>query len=129
YQTIKDKEVRYETQQTEDAEYLIVAFGSAARISQKAMEIARKRGIKVGLFRPITLWPFPEKEIKALSKKVKGMLVVEINAGQMIFDVRCAVEGSVPVEHYGRLGGIVPDPDEIIDALQSMQKKNDSRCL
>lgn len=129
YQTIKDKEVRYETQQTEDAEYLIVAFGSAARISQKAMEIARKRGIKVGLFRPITLWPFPEKEIKALSKKVKGMLVVEINAGQMIFDVRCAVGGSVPVEHYGRLGGIVPDPDEIIDALQSMQKKNDSRCL
>ena len=129
YQTIKDKEVRYDTQQPEDAEYLIVAFGSAARISQKAMEIARKRGIKVGLFRPITLWPFPEKEIKALSKKVKGMLVVEINAGQMIFDVRCAVEGSVPVEHYGRLGGIVPDPDEIIDALQSMQKKNDSRCL
>ena len=122
YQTIRDKEVRYETQQTDDADYVIVAFGSAARISQKAMEIARKQGMKVGLFRPITLWPFPEKEIKALSKRVKGILVVEINAGQMIFDVRCAVEGAVPVEHYGRLAGSVPDPDEISQALKKMQK-------
>ncbi len=122
YAEIKEKEVRYETQCTDDAEYLIVAFGSAARISQKAMENAREQGLKVGLFRPITLWPFPEKEIKVLAEKVKGILVVEINAGQMIFDVRYAVEGRIPVEHYGRLGGIVPDPDEIIGALRKLQK-------
>lgn len=120
YQEIRDKEVRYETQQLDDAELAIVAFGSAARISQKAMETARERGMRVGLFRPITLWPFPEKEIGELSKKVKGILVVEINAGQMIYDVRLASEGRVPVKHYGRLGGIVPDPDEIIDALSSL---------
>lgn len=123
YQEIKDKEVRYETIGIEDAEYAIVAFGSAARISQKAMESARKRGLKVGLFRPITLWPFPEKQISELSKKVKGILVVEINAGQMIFDVRNAVEGRIPVEHYGRLGGIVPDPDEIVEALQKLRQE------
>ncbi len=122
YQEIKDKEVRYETLQTEDADYVIVAFGSAARISQKAMEIARKQGLKVGLFRPITLWPFPEKEIKEMAQRVKGILVVEINAGQMVYDVRYAVEGRIPVEHYGRLGGIVPDPDEIISALRGLQK-------
>ncbi len=123
YQEIKDKEVRYETIGIEDAEYAIVAFGSAARISQKAMESARKRGLKVGLFRPITLWPFPEKQISELSKKVKGFLVVEINAGQMIFDVKNAVEGRIPVEHYGRLGGIVPDPDEIVEALQKLRQE------
>lgn len=123
YQEIKDKEVRYETIGIEDAEYAIVAFGSAARISQKAMESARKRGLKVVLFRPITLWPFPEKQISELSKKVKGILVVEINAGQMIFDVRNAVEGRIPVEHYGRLGGIVPDPDEIVEALQKLRQE------
>ena len=123
YQEIKDKEVRYETIGIEDAEYAIVAFGSAARISQKAMESARKRGLKVGLFRPITLWPFPEKQISELCKKVKGILVVEINAGQMIFDVKNAVEGRIPVEHYGRLGGIVPDPDEIVEALQKLRQE------
>lgn len=122
YQLIKDNEVRFETKMLDDAEYAIVAFGSASRISQKAIESARKRGIKVGLFRPITLWPFPEKEIKELSKKLKGILVVEINAGQMVFDVRYTVEGQIPVEQYGRLGGIVPDPDEIVDALEKLRK-------
>ena len=112
--TIRENEVRYETRNVEDADYVIVAFGSAARISQKAMEMARSKGMKVGLFRPITLWPFPEKEIKELAGKVKGILVMEINAGQMIADVKLAVEGKVPVTHYGRLGGIVPDPDERI---------------
>lgn len=120
YKEIRENEVRYETYNLDDAEYAIVAFGSAARISQKAIDIARSRGIKVGLFRPITLWPFPEKEIGELSKKVKGILVVEINAGQMIYDVRYATQGRVPVNHYGRLGGIVPDPDEIIDALNKL---------
>ncbi len=117
YQEIREREVRYEAVDCEGCDYAIVAFGSAARISQKAMELARERGLRVGLFRPITLWPFPEKEIAALSERVKGILVVEINAGQMVFDVRLAAGGRVPVEHFGRLGGIVPDPDEIVDAL------------
>lgn len=123
YKEIKEKEVRYETKLMDDAEWAIVAFGSAARISQKAMESARKKGMRVGLFRPITLWPFPKKEIADLSRRVKGILVVEINAGQMVFDVRCAAEGRIPVDQYGRLGGIVPDPDEIIDALLKLQQK------
>ena len=102
----------------EDAEYLIIAFGSMARIGQKAMELAREKGIKVGILRPITLWPFPTKAIAAYADKVKGMLVTELNAGQMIEDVRLAVNGKVKVEHFGRLGGIVPDPDEIVTALK-----------
>lgn len=117
YKEIEANEVRYETSDCEDADYLIVAFGSAARISQKAISMARKKGIKVGLFRPITLWPFPHKEIAAAAANMKGILTVEINAGQMVFDVKAAVNGKVPVAHFGRLGGIVPDPDEIIQAL------------
>ena len=120
YKEITEKEVRYETRHMEDADYAIVAFGSAARISQKAIELARAKGRNAGLFRPITLWPFPEKEIAELSKHVKGILVVEINAGQMVFDVRLAAEGRVPVQQYGRLGGIVPSPDEIVDALMKL---------
>lgn len=118
YRTIRANEVRYETKFTEDAEYLIVAFGSAARIAEKAIEMARQQGIKVGLLRPITLWPFPTDEIAEAAKKTKGVLVAEINAGQMIEDVRLAVNGTVPVEHYGRLGGIVPEPEEMVNVLK-----------
>ena len=118
YKKIKETEVRYETNYCDDADYVIVAFGSAARLSDKAIQIAREQGIKVGLFRPITLWPFPTKEIAELAKTKKGMLVVEINAGQMVQDVLLAVNGAIPVEHYGRLGGIVPEPNEIVEALK-----------
>ena len=118
YKKIKETEVRYETNYCDDADYVIVAFGSAARLSDKAIEIAREQGIKVGLFRPITLWPFPTKEIAELAKTKKGILVVEINAGQMVQDVLLAVNGAIPVEHYGRLGGIVPEPNEIVEALK-----------
>ena len=118
YKTIRENEVRYETKFMDDADYMIVAFGSAARIAEKTIEIARKQGIKVGLLRPITLWPFPTKEIEAAAKKVKGILVAEINAGQMVEDVRLAVNGCVPVEHYGRLGGIVPEPEEMVNVLK-----------
>lgn len=117
YRRIQEAEVRYETIGCDDADLLIVAFGSAARISQKAMETARRQGLRVGLFRPITLWPFPTQEVAAMAGRVKGILTVEINAGQMVFDVRAAVDGRVPVHHYGRLGGIVPDPDEIVAEL------------
>ncbi|MBQ0060511.1 MAG: 3-methyl-2-oxobutanoate dehydrogenase subunit VorB [Bacteroidales bacterium] len=118
YAEIEKNEVRYEKYMCEDADYLIVAFGSAARIAKKVIEIAREQGIKVGLLRPITLWPFPTAIVKELSKQVKGILSLEINAGQMIEDIRLAVEGCVPVEHFGRLGGIIPDPDEVLDALK-----------
>lgn len=120
YAKILEQEVRYETMQTEDADILIVAFGSAARITQKAIEMAREEGIKVGMLRPITLWPFPSKEIAEEAKGKKGVLVVEINAGQMVEDVRLAVSGALPVEHFGRLGGIVPEPEEIVDALKKL---------
>ena len=118
YNEIKEREVRYEILQTDDADYLIVSFGSAARIAEKALEIARSMGVRVGLFRPITLWPFPSKQIAAMAKGKKGVLVVEINAGQMVQDVRLAVNGAVPVEYFGRLGGIVPEPDEIVQVLK-----------
>ncbi len=118
YRDIEQNEVRYESYYTDDAEYLIVAFGSIARICLKAIEDAREAGLKVGLVRPITLWPFPYAELTRLSGQVKGMLTVEINAGQMVQDVRLAVEGRVPVFHYGRMGGNVPNPGEVIQALK-----------
>lgn len=119
YKEIEKNEVRYEEKYTDDAEYLIVAFGSIARICLKAIEEARKAGIKVGLIRPITLWPFPYDAIRKAAKHVKGILCVELNAGQMIEDVRLAVSDSVPVRHFGRLGGIVPNPQEVLNALES----------
>lgn len=118
YRQIEANEVRFEEIDCEDADYLIIAFGSMARIGQKAMQLAREEGIKVGILRPITLWPFPTQAIAARAKQTKGILVAELNAGQMIEDVRLAVNGQVRVEHFGRLGGIVPDPDEIVAALK-----------
>ncbi|MGL5271923.1 MAG: 3-methyl-2-oxobutanoate dehydrogenase subunit VorB [Phocaeicola sp.] len=117
YAEIEANEIRFEEIECEDAEYLIVAFGSSARVGLKAIEIAREKGIKVGLLRPITLWPFPSKAIADRAKQVKGILTVELNAGQMVEDVKLAVSCSVPVEHFGRLGGIVPEPDEVVAAL------------
>ena len=118
YQQIEANEVRYEEFLCDDAEYLLIAFGSAARICQKTVEIARAEGIKVGLLRPISLWPFPTQAIAAYANRVKGMLSVELNAGQMVEDVRLAVEGAVNVAHFGRLGGIVFTPDEVLAALK-----------
>ena len=122
YDLIEANEVRFEEHFTDDAEYLIVAFGSVARICLKAIEDAREQGIKVGLIRPITLWPFPKKAIAELARKVKGILVVELNAGQMIEDVRLAAGSQVPVHHFGRMGGIVPNPDEIREVLKNIIK-------
>ncbi len=117
YAEIERNEVRYEEYMTEDADYLLVAFGCMSRICKKSIEQARARGIKVGLLRPVTLWPFPYQAIAKLSGNVKGVLVAEMNAGQMIEDVRLAVEGTVPVYHFGRNGGIVPNPGEVVDSL------------
>jgi 2-oxoglutarate ferredoxin oxidoreductase subunit alpha len=118
YRTIEENEVRYEEYLCDDAEYLLIAFGSSARICQKAIEIARGQGLRLGLLRPITLWPFPKDILSEYAAKVKGMLSVELNAGQMVEDVRLAVNGTVKVEHFGRLGGIVFTPDEIVQAVK-----------
>lgn len=117
YKEVEENEVRYEEYMTEDAEYMIIAFGSSARICKKTVEIAREQGHKVGLLRPITLFPFPTKRIAKLAEKCKGFLVAELNAGQMVEDVRLAVEGKAPVAHYGRMGGAVYSPDEVAEAL------------
>ena len=111
------KEVRFEIFNCDDAEFLMVAYGSSARICQKAVQIARQKGIKAGLIRPITLFPFPSEKISSLSGQVKGILSVEMSAGQMVEDVRLAVNGKVRVEHYGRYGGMVHSPEEVLDAF------------
>ena len=119
YKTIEQNECRWEEIGTEDADYLMVAFGTVARICDKARELAAEEGIKVGIIRPITLWPFPTEAVCNAAKGKKGALVVELNAGQMIEDVRLAVHDSLPVEHFGRLGGIIPSPNEIVEALKN----------
>ena len=118
YARMEAEEVLYEEIQCEDAEYILVAFGSSARICQKSVDQAREKGIKLGLLRPITLFPFPKKPIAALAKRVKGFLVVETNAGQMIEDVQLAVGCGLPVKHFGRMGGIIPGPSDVIEALE-----------
>lgn len=118
YREIEKNEVRYEAIDCDDADYIIVAFGSLARICLKAQEMAREEGIKVGILRPITLWPFPSEIIAEYAKKVKGIISIELNAGQMVEDIRLAVNGAIEVKFYGRLGGIVPTPDEILDVIK-----------
>ena len=119
YKAMEENEVRYEAIDCDDADYVIVAFGSSARICSATVEMARAEGIKVGLLRPITLYPFPSKVIADLAKRgVKGFLSAELNAGQMVEDVRLAVNGAAPVEHYGRQGGMMFSPDEVLVALK-----------
>ena len=118
YREIEKNETRWEEIGVEDADYLIVAFGSIARICDKAREIAAEKGIKIGIVRPITLWPFPSEAISKAAEGKKGVLVVELNAGQMVEVVRLAVHDRLPVEHFGRMGGIIPSPEEVVDALE-----------
>ena len=120
YRLIARRETRCEHFHTDDAEYLLVAYGLAARIAQGAVEMARARGIRAGLLRPVTLFPWPTEAVRALASRVKGALVVEMNSGQMVEDVRLAIEGRVPVRFYGRMGGIIPSPDEVLAALEKM---------
>ncbi len=122
YREIEVNEVRFEEFQTKDAEYLFVAYGSSARICQKSVELARAKGIKVGLLRPITVWPYPTVRIAELATKVKGMLAVEMSAGQMVYDVRLAVNGKIPVSHFGRYGGVIPSPGEVLEAMEKFIK-------
>lgn len=119
YRQMEKEDTRFEEINCEDADYIFVAYGSCARIAQKAIQLGREQGIKVGLLRPITLFPFPTKPLQELAKKVKGMLTVEMSAGQMIEDVKLATEFKCPVEYFGRYGGIIPTPEEVIDALKT----------
>lgn len=118
YDEIREKEVRYEEYQCGDAEYLLVAYGTSARVCQKAVQLAREQGIRAGLLRPITLFPFPSNRISELAGQVRMALAVEMSAGQMVEDVRLAVNGKVPVFYYGRMGGMVPTPDEVVENLK-----------
>lgn len=126
YEQMEKEDLRFEKINCDDAEYLIVAYGSSARISQKAVELARAKGIKVGLLRPITLFPYPKQALFELADQVKGILSVELSAGQMVEDVRLAVEHKVPVEHFGRTGGIIHTPEEILEALEQKIINNGS---
>jgi len=119
YREMEQNEVRFEQIACDDADYVFVAFGTMARVCQKTVELARAEGIKAGLIRPITLYPFPANIIKELSNRVKGFMSIEMSAGQMVEDVRLTVSGKVPVEFYGRMGGIVPSPDEVLNALKT----------
>jgi 2-oxoglutarate ferredoxin oxidoreductase subunit alpha len=122
-QRISAEEVRYAEMFTQDADILVVAFGSAGRIAKTAIREARRRGVRVGLLRPITLFPFPTRPLDELAQgsrrvqQVKAILVVEMSAGQMVEDVRLGVQGRVPVHFYGRTGGAVPFPDEILEQI------------
>lgn len=126
--TIIANEQRSIEHDTDDAELLVVGFGTAGRIAYSAVQDARAKGLKVGLFRPQTLYPFPENRLCELIDNVEGVLVVEMNAGQMLEDVRLAVGGQVPVDFYGRMGGIVPMPDEILQAIEDTYEKLSTRA-
>jgi 2-oxoglutarate ferredoxin oxidoreductase subunit alpha len=125
YKEILANEIRYEEFMTEDAEYIIVAFGLSSRIVKNVVLQGRKDGLKLGLFRPITLWPYPWDEISALAEedRVKFFISVEMNAGQMVEDVKLAVCGKKPVHFFGRLGGIVPTPEETYEAIKEKIKE------
>jgi 2-oxoglutarate ferredoxin oxidoreductase subunit alpha len=119
YRQAEENEVEFEAIDCDDAEYIIVAYGSSARISQKTIQLAREEGIKVGLLRPITLWPYPKKEIERFVEKgVKGFLSVEMSAGQMVEDIKLVVNGRTKVEHFGRYGGVIHSPEEVLEALK-----------
>jgi len=119
YRQIEKNEVRYEEVRTEDADYLFVAYGTSARVCMKALQLARAEGIKAGLLRPITLYPFPSKRINELSGRMKHIISVEMSAGQMVEDVMLAVNGITDVSHFGRVGGVITEPEEVLENLKS----------
>ena len=126
-QRIAATQQRWDTYAVEGAEILIVAFGTVARIAQSAVRMARRQGLKVGLFRPISLWPFPAQALAEAAQQVHGLLVVEMNAGQMLEDVRLAVGQDLPTRFFGRMGGMVPLPEEIVYEAQHLSRVVQSR--
>ena len=117
YAEIAEREIRWAGERLEDAEIAIVAYGTSARVARTAIERAREQGLRAGLFRPISLWPFPASDLSRLARDLRAIVVVEMSAGQMVEDVRLAVEGRTPVFFHGRTGGMVPTPGEVVDAL------------
>lgn len=117
YAEIEATEIRYEEYQTEDAEIVVIGYGIVSRLLQTVVDIMRHEGRKIGMLRPITLWPFPSKRIAELSKQAAMFMVVELSNGQMVDDVRLAVNGSKPVHFYNRMGGVVPAPEEIYEQV------------
>ena len=118
YALIKEAEQLAELEETEDAQLIVVAYGASARIARSAIQMARKEGIKVGMIRPITLWPFPDKAIEAACSTAEAFLCIELSTGQMIDDVRLALAGSRPVSFFGHTGGIIPTPSEVLEAIK-----------
>lgn len=118
YERMKQEEIRFEVMETEDAHLIIVAFGSMARVARSVVEMAREEGMKVGLFRPITLFPYPETPLREISRRVKHFLTVELNTGQMLEDVRLSVERDAEVYFYGKPPGALPTPEEILEQLK-----------
>ena len=123
YEVIKQNEQKAETYLTEDADIVLVAFGASARVARGAVMAAREQGIKAGLFRPITLWPFPEDALRETLSTAKVYLTVEMNMGQMVDDVKLALECKAPVEFYGRTGGVIPTPDEVLAKIVEMNER------
>ena len=119
YREIEKSEVRFEEFMTGDAEYLLVAYGTSARVCQKTLQEAREAGIKVGLLRPLTLYPFPTEKIRELATRMKHIISVEMSAGQMVEDVMLACCGKTKVSHFGRLGGVIPTPEEVLENLKT----------
>ncbi|MDR3332531.1 MAG: 3-methyl-2-oxobutanoate dehydrogenase subunit VorB [Synergistaceae bacterium] len=120
YEDVKSRETRAESYLTDDADLLVVAYGATARIAKSAIDFARERGAKVGLLRPITLWPFPENELRKAAKGAANILTVEMSMGQMVDDVKLAVECRIPVHFFGRTGGMIPTPDEIVNEIEKI---------
>lgn len=123
---IRQNEICYHEYCVDDADFIVVGFGTAGRVAQTAVRQARARGLPVGLFRPISLFPYPEERLIELSKRARGFLVVEMNAGQMLQDVQRLVAGRAPVEFYGRMGGTVPLPDEVLEQIIRITAKHDA---
>lgn len=116
---IKETEQRFVEYEMEDADYAFVAFGTSSRITETAVDMLREEGIKVGLYRPVTLWPFPEKGLTARLNQIKGWMSIELSAGQMVDDVKLVVNGKAPVGFYGRQGGMTPEPEEVAAAFKA----------
>lgn len=124
YDVIKETETMADTYKTEDADIVLCAYGSTARLAKSAVDLARKEGIKAGVFRPISLWPYPVKELQDACKNAKKILTVEMSMGQMVEDVKLALNCSKPVEFFGRTGGVIPSPSEILGKIKEMEGKN-----
>lgn len=122
FREVEQAEVRWDERMTEDAEYLVIAYGISARCAFTAVKRLREQGAKVGLLRPVTLWPFPTQRLRALARKAKALLVFELSGGQMLEDVQLAVQGRRPVRFFGKMGGVLPTPEEIAEQVSGLAK-------